>query len=240
MAKRASKLLWLLIALFILSPVMILHPKISATLAGIIIFWLIIKRYNLPQNKIPPETTNPKSGAIKEQADLCEFVPQIIANYDHITEFEISNMDNQLFETAPFIAERGLLYALRISLCLPQIKNLNILASRYNTTCAGAGGMGLLASKRSHSYQLTYDFLAKKYLEKFVKLADNIFQDAKTAAENRKTKQAKITVFNKAKNKIKDSKTAFECKLPDLDSAVEALENQICEEIESINACVKL
>ena len=173
---------------------------------------------------------------MSENVDSKDVVPYVLANYDRATDFGIADAEHQLLLAEPFSPDAGLLYALRISVCLPTLKKLNTLASRYNTACLGAGNMGLLTSKRSQHYQKVYEFLADRFLRKFTELADEYIQNAQCDESKCTSKKAKLNCWYVAKEIIQKSREAFEHKLPGLDGVIEAFETEIQNEIERINS----
>ena len=60
----------------------------------------------------------------RESVDSKDVVPYVLANYERATEYGIADAERQLIATDPLSPDKGLLYALRISVCLPQIKKL--------------------------------------------------------------------------------------------------------------------
>jgi hypothetical protein len=54
-----------------------------------------------------------------ENVDSKDVIPYVLANYDRATESGIADAERQLMLAEPFNPDLGLLYALRISLCLP-------------------------------------------------------------------------------------------------------------------------
>jgi hypothetical protein len=166
----------------------------------------------------------------KDTVDSNDVVPYVLANYERATEYGIADAERQLRAVNPFSPDRGLLYALRISVCLPRIRKLDTLASRYNT----AENRGLLRSRESPYYQKVYDFLTDKYLCRFVELADEVYQEAQKTAGQRVTKEAKVKVLYDTQEKIFNSMQLFEHVFVSLEGATDSFLKQISEDIANI------
>jgi hypothetical protein len=167
--------------------------------------------------------------------DPDEVVPCILANFDRCKESTIATVENELLKALPDSEDLGLLYALRISTCLPKIVKMETLASRFNTACLGAGNRGMLTSKQSKHYQIVHHFLSERFLANFKELADKQIKKAADQESRRRTKQAKSNCWIIAREKIHAGKAAFEHKLSGLDEAIEALDSEIQSRIEQIN-----
>jgi hypothetical protein len=152
---------------------------------------------------------------------------QVAQNFANVSEQQIAELEYQVGITTPDSLERHLLYALRVSKCVPSLRNLDTLASRWGVAHCGAGGMGLNAAKHSPAWSSVVDFLSSLYRDKFCELAK---QTVATTIENgakRKGDTAKRKVLDKGIATLIAARNAFSSDLPSLQQEVQAYIDQI-------------
>lgn len=134
-----------------------------------------------------------------------QLVPHIMDHFDEAAEHEIAAVEVEVGRACPRSPEVALLYAFRVSKCVPRVTTFGTLASRWRTACSGPrGAVGLLAGRHSGNYRQTYEFLSSLYLKRFCELAKAITDKAEDSAAKRKSASAKQNVYNAAIRKIED------------------------------------
>ena len=96
---------------------------------------------------------------------------RVARDFANVSEQQIAELEYQVEVTALDSLEFHLLYALRVFKCVPDLRKLDTLASRWGVAHRGAGGMGLDAAKSSPDWSTIVDFLTKLYQDKFRELA---------------------------------------------------------------------
>jgi predicted RNA-binding Zn-ribbon protein involved in translation (DUF1610 family) len=135
-----------------------------------------------------------------------QLVPYIVDNFDEAAEHQIAAAQAQVRQVCPQSPEVALLYAFRVSKCVPRVTNFETLASRWRTACFGPrGAAGLFAGRDSVNYRRAYEFLASIYLKRFCELVRATVDKAEHAAANRKSISAKENVYFAAIRKVEDA-----------------------------------
>jgi DNA polymerase III epsilon subunit-like protein len=138
-----------------------------------------------------------------------EIVPFIIDQFEYATEQAIGEYERDLLKASQAELERSLLYALRVSKCVPEVKTMKTLASRWSTACSGAGGYGLFLAKNSANYNRVFQLLKEMYLQRFAELSHEIVSKASTSAQKRKSVKAKQNAFIRAGERIEKATDEF-------------------------------
>jgi hypothetical protein len=146
---------------------------------------------------------------------------QVAQNFANVSEQQIAELEYQVGMTAPDSLERHLLYALRVSKCVPSLRNLDTLASRWGVAHRGAGGMGLDAAKSSPASSTIVDFLRSLYRDKFRELAQQTVAIAIENGAKRKGNAAKQKVLDKGIATLVAARNAFSSDLPGLHQEVQ-------------------
>jgi len=134
-----------------------------------------------------------------------QLVPYLIEHFSEATEEQISAVEHEVFRGCPRHPEKALLYAFRVSKCVPRVKTFKTLGARWRTACSGPrGAVGLLAGRHSANYRRAYEFLSCLYLKRFWELAKAVADKADDSAAKRKSASAKRNVYNAAIRKIED------------------------------------
>ncbi|PYJ70006.1 MAG: hypothetical protein E6J54_28360 [Deltaproteobacteria bacterium] len=154
---------------------------------------------------------------------------QVAQNFRNVSEQQIAELEQKVIMTAPNSLECHLLYALRVSRCVPGLRNLDTLASRWGVARRGAGGMGLDAATTSPDWSAIVDFLIKLYLEKFREMAQRTVTMAIEKAAKRKSEAAKQKVLEKGVATLIAARNAFRCDLPSLDQETQGYIQRIEE-----------
>jgi len=134
-----------------------------------------------------------------------QLVPYLIEHFSEATEEQISRVEHEVFRGCPTNPEKALLYAFRVSKCVPRVTTFKTLGSRWRVACSGPRGkVGLLAGRHSANYRRAHKFLSSLYLKRFWELAKAIADKADDSAAKRKSASAKRNVYNAAIRKIRD------------------------------------
>jgi hypothetical protein len=152
---------------------------------------------------------------------------QVAQNFANVSEQQIAELEYQVGMYALDSLERHLLYALRVSKCVPDLRKLDTLASRWGVAHRGAGGMGLDAAKSSPDWSTIVDFLSKLYQDKFRELAQETVTKAIENGAKRKGDTAKRKVLDKGIATLIAARNAFSSDLPSLQQEVQAYIDQI-------------
>ncbi len=152
---------------------------------------------------------------------------QVAQDFANVSEEQIGHLEYQVGMTAPDSLERHLLYALRVSKCVPSLRNLDTLVSRWGVAWSGAAGMGLDAAKASPHSSTIVDFLSNLYHNKFRELAQLTVMTSIENAAKRKSEAAKQKVLDKGVAKLVAAKNAFSFKLPGIDREVQSYVDRI-------------
>lgn len=110
----------------------------------------------------------------------------LLANFDSMSEADIAALENGPSGLSRPREERALLYALRVSRCVPTLKKLPTLASRVGIAHRGAGGFGLDAARASPHWQVVREFLSSLYLARFNTLAGELLRQTESAVRVRR------------------------------------------------------
>ena len=152
---------------------------------------------------------------------------QVAQNFANVSEQQIAELEYQVGMTALDSLERHLLYALRVSKCVPDLRKLDTLASRWGAAHRGAGGMGLDAAKSSRDWSTIVDFLSKLYQDKFRELAQETVTKAIENGAKRKSNTAKQRVLDKGVATLITARNSFSSDLPGLHQEVQAYIDRI-------------
>jgi DNA polymerase-3 subunit epsilon len=177
---------------------------ILVVVIGIIV--LLVKTISKPAKQ--PSTQRIEKGDGFSVFSPQDMVPFAVDHFEKITEDMIGVFEFELTKEA-YQAEKALLYALRVSKIVPEVKTMKTLASRWGTAYAGAGGQGLLAGSSSPNYSRALRLLREIYCQRFAELSHEIVLKASESAEQRKTAKAKQNDILRAVNRIEKAKVEF-------------------------------
>lgn len=126
-----------------------------------------------------------------------------LANFDEMTEEQIGQFERNVAKACPYSSERGLLYALRVSKCVPALKSFKAIAARWETAYNGTKGTGgFIGGMGSPNEQGTYDFLVALYSRRLNELSEEIVAKAEQGVATRKAPSAKSKAIYAALDKI--------------------------------------
>jgi hypothetical protein len=143
----------------------------------------------------------------------------VVEQFDRLSEKEIGKAESIVQGLRGGYAEAQLLYALRVSKCVPTLKSLKTLASRWSTANVGAGAAGLQMGRDAKNWQLVSSFLARLYLKHYKQLCLDLVSKTKQAVADRKSPQARSNVVNKAIALVNEAHQEFSYQLPGLNEA---------------------
>lgn len=152
---------------------------------------------------------------------------QVVQTFSEVSEAQIAQLEQQVLMAAPNSLERHLLYALRVSRCVPNLRNLGTLVSRWRVARCGAGSSGLDAAKNSPYWPTIVEFLRKLYADKFRELAQQTVTTAIENAGKRKGAALRQKVLDKALATVVDAGNAFSSELPGLHEEVQVYADRI-------------
>jgi hypothetical protein len=152
---------------------------------------------------------------------------QIVQNFANVSEQEIALLEHQVAMTEPGSMESHLLYALRVSKCLPSLRKVETLASRWGVACSGAADTGLDAAKNSPHWATVRGFLIKLYREKFSELALYTVSTTIETASKRKSASAKQRVLDKGVASLVVAMRALNADFPDIRDEIKTCLDQI-------------
>lgn len=142
--------------------------------------------------------------------------PEQITRYavDHFyeaTESEISAAEHEIKRNRRGNVEPHLLYALRVSKCVPKVTTFKTLASRWRVANEGpriTSGIG--AAGGSPNQLLVFDFLTNLYVQRFFGLCKQLANKTVDSVDKRKTPAAKLKVFENAIERIHAGAAEFD------------------------------
>ncbi len=143
-------------------------------------------------------------------------VPRVLASFDQITEGEIASAEHAGLSDGLPEAERSLLYALRVSHCVPRLTKIATLASRWGIANSGAGGAGLESAKESPNWASVHAFLADLYLRRFDSLADLLVREAEAGFAGSVSTEGDTSVVDRALDALNAGVGAFTRELQNL------------------------
>jgi hypothetical protein len=152
---------------------------------------------------------------------------QVAKNFANMLEQQIAELEYKVGMAAPDSMERHLLYALRVSKCVPSLRNLDTLVSRWGVAHRGAGGMGLDAAKSSPDWSTIVDFLRSLYHDKFRELAQQTVTMAIEKGAKRKGNAAKEKVLDKGIATLVAARNVFSSDVPGLHEEVQTYIDRI-------------
>ncbi len=133
-----------------------------------------------------------------------EVVQYALQNFDRVTEAELARTENEVKRVSRESPESSLLYAMRVSKCVPRVTTLKALASRWQVANYGPRMIGgLSAATRSRNYRPVYEFLTSLYLTRFAELAREVAVAADKVAIHRKTVSARLNAMTSGMQKIR-------------------------------------
>jgi hypothetical protein len=147
-------------------------------------------------------------------------VEQIVQNFGTISEQQICELEFQVATKNPGSLERHLLYALRVSKCVHNLRKLDTLVSRWGVAHCGAGGMGLDAAKTSPQWAMVAAFLTKLYDGKFAELVKETVTTTIDVASKRKNNTAKQKALDKGIGTLRAAVKGLSADYPALDNEV--------------------
>ena len=145
----------------------------------------------------------------KKKISRCAY---IVEHFAELSEQDIGQAEQAEQQECPvFSAEQGLLYALRVSKCVPTLKKVKTLASRWDVANTGGKNYsgGLALRHLSPDGPMVWDLLCGLYLQQFDALCSEGVAKALDRASRRKSVEARLKVLDKAIDEIADSETEF-------------------------------
>lgn len=152
---------------------------------------------------------------------------QVVRNFPEVSEVQIAQLEQQVLMAAPNSLERHLLYALRVSSCVPRLRNLGPLVSRWKIARGGAGSVGLDAAKSSPYWTTVCEFLRKLYADRFRELAEQTVITAIEKAAKRKSDALRQKALDKALATVVDAGNAVGSDLPGIHEDIQAYTDRI-------------
>ena len=140
---------------------------------ALVLFILLSIWLSQSQKKKRRRTKKPNS---KKLANLApsNVIPKVLKCYDEITEKDIGELENKLMLNDYTNPDQHLLYALRVSKCIPSIMSKSTLKSRMQATLYGPQESSGLSMGRSSKYATNVtDFLKLRYQKRLAELTDN-------------------------------------------------------------------
>lgn len=147
---------------------------------------------------------------------------RIVQNFANVSEQDIGLLEHQVAMTQTGSLESHLLYALRVSKCVPNLRKVETLASRWSVARSGASDMGLDAAKGSPHWSTVREFLLKLYRDKFSELAQHTVATTIETASKRKSASAKQRVLDKAVATLMAVENALSADFPRVREEVKA------------------
>ncbi len=149
-----------------------------------------------------------------------EITRYVVSRFARVSERTIADLSLEILRVQPHSPEIHLLYALRVSKCIPTLKAVSTLASRWSIANRGPqGNSGLQNGRQSGDWELVNRFLTNLYLQRFHELCEEVASKADETAAKRKTPTAKESAYRKAIDKILGAVTEFAENLPGLHEA---------------------
>jgi len=135
-----------------------------------------------------------------------EVTQYVVNHFDAVSEEQIGQWERDVARASPDNPESGLLYALRISKCVPTVKSFKALDSRWRTACNGVRGLsGSIGGAGFPNRRATEDFLVKLYADRVEELCQEIVAKAEEESAKRKTGAARCTTLYDAIDKIEQA-----------------------------------
>ena len=165
-------------------------------------------------------------------------VPEVLERFHEISEQSIGDVERSLTGTR-WSDQKHLMYALRVSWCVPTLKTFKTLGSRWHIMqTGGRGHTGLIAAMGAMHSASVEAFLTRLYRDRFAELVREIATKAEQTSAARRSADAKVNALLKGCERIeKGGLDAIE--IPDLDSIaqqwIEYLEQKV-EELEAMEA----
>jgi len=125
-------------------------------------------------------------------------VIDVLAAFESLTEQEIATREHQALLDGVPGPERALLYALRVSTCLPKLRKLETLASRWGVAHGRPDRTGLLAGVSSPNYERVRNALVQMYLYRFDELAGELVAETGSSKASTPERLRKATERAKA------------------------------------------
>ncbi len=146
-----------------------------------------------------------------------EITRYVVSRFARVSEKTIADLSLEILRVQPHSPEIHLLYALRVSKCIPTLKAVSTLASRWSIANRGPqGNSGLQNGRQSSDWELVNRFLTNLYLQRFHELCEEVASKADETAAKRKTPTAKESAYQRAINKILEGAAEFVDDLPGL------------------------
>ncbi|MDP7288885.1 MAG: hypothetical protein QGH94_12925, partial [Phycisphaerae bacterium] len=155
---------------------------------------------------------------------LDTMIETVLARWNDIDQDTIASLKWMTAEIPPAKSRSNLVYALRISKKVPDIKSMATLSKRWRTANDGAGMVGLAQAVASSDKDRVCSFLADLYLQGFERLAQEIMDKAAATAEKRKTAKTKAGCWTKAQEKIIAAGQEFTPELPGVGECIRQFE----------------
>jgi len=147
-----------------------------------------------------PQVQPQRNWAENDQAVRPEDITRyVVSHFAEVSEKQIADASLAILTVNPHSPQIHLLYALRVSKCVPTLKHINTLASRWSAANRGPqGGGGLQDGRESREWEVVNGFLGNLYLRRFHGLCEEAAGKAKETASKRSTAAAKANAYQKA------------------------------------------
>jgi hypothetical protein len=151
----------------------------------------------------------------------------VLEKFSTLSEATIARKDMQVGIMDPQSLERHLLYALRVSRCVPTLRKLETLVSRWGVARSGASGFGLDGGQASPNWHAVQQFLVSLYEDKFQELAFETTSMALEVASKRKSKALREKALMKALASVEQAADAVAQDLPGVRTHARACADRI-------------
>jgi hypothetical protein len=146
---------------------------------------------------------------------------RVVEQFMQLSEQDIALAETQVKRQDGLHPEEHLLYALRVSRCIPNVTKLKTLASRWRVANCGAGGMGLLAGQSATNWQMVYNFLADLYQKRLDELCGQAFATTRESVSRPRSARANLKVIDTAIERIQSAQAEFTHDLPGLEMTID-------------------
>lgn len=151
---------------------------------------------------------------------LDPILEDLLARFHSLSESDVAALEHETNPRSAGSLDRNLFYALRVSHCVPRLKRLTTLGSRWSVAQHGAADTGLDAARSKPGWERVHAFLVELYLERFSALANELVRETEQHARASASADERARLASDAIAELRAGTAAFEVALPGLDARV--------------------
>lgn len=153
--------------------------------------------------------------ALQKNDDMSPVIATVLRQYDELSERDLGAIEHELLKHQPRSTDRFLVYALRVSKCVPTLKTITKLPRRWEAAHFGPRGTGgILATDEGAERNAVVSFLQSTYLQRLHGLGAAICEANLQRIAKARTNDARRRILESTERLIVDTSLDFSPSLP--------------------------